>query len=376
MILTYKAKHDKDFSVELEKAKRVAEFAVLHKGEKFSSSQVKDIGLKSAISNQILRKYGFSSTIKKAKRVNLTIPSQQIKFDKAGKFAYLPLLKLKIPLLFDLSNVTKINQIEINREFCFISCETTEVKSQQFIGSIGIDLNSTSHSIVIANTATGKVKKYGREIPHLKKSRAKLRKSLQEKKDYRRLRQVSRNEQNKTKDLLHKITTSIVKEAVSTRSNIKLENLKGIRQKKTTKFNKSANFTLNSWPFFEIKRLLEYKAKKYGITIIEVNPAFTSQRCSRCGELGDRNRKSFSCKNEKCKHFDHSDVNAAFNIASLTTCNSALKSKSNIEKNEILNTGTEELSSSKLESRESDKPESGLTLEPPMLSKIASQSLI
>lgn len=365
MILTFKVKHNRDFSDELRKAKLIAEFAVAHRDEKLSSALVKDIGLKSAISNQILRKYGFSRTIKTAKRVNLTIPSQQIRFDRIEKLAALPLLKLKIPLLFDLSKVTKINQIEINRNYCFVSCEVTEDKSCEALGTIGIDLNSTSHSIVIANSVTGKVKKYGKQIPHLKKSRSKLRKKLQEKGNFKRLRQVSRNENNKTKDLLHKITTAIIREAKETKCSINLENLKGIRKKKTTKFNKASNFTLNSWPFYEVKRLLEYKAKKYGIAIMEVDPRFTSQRCSRCGEIGERSRKKFQCNN--CKHFDHSDVNAAFNIAGIKPCFTELSARSNIEKNEILNTGTEEILTSKLTSRESNKLESSLSLEPPTL---------
>ncbi len=361
MILTFKAKHNRNFSNELKMAREVAEYALKHKEEKLSSKLVKDIGLSGTISNQILRKYGLSKTAKSVNKVNLTVPNEAIKFDKEKKIAKIRLLKLKIPLLFDLSKVTKINQIEISKDYCFISCEITEDKLEKILGTIGIDLNSTSHSIVIANTVTGRVKKYGKQIPHLKKSRAKLRKKLQEKGDFKRLRQVSRNESNKTKDLLHKITTAIIKEAKLTKCSINLENLKGIRKRCTKKYNKATNFTLNSWPFYEVKRLLEYKAKKYGITIMEVNPAFTSQRCSRCGEIGDRNRKSFICINANCKHFDHSDVNAAFNIAKLSAWNSVLASRSDIEKNEILNTGTELCS--QLESRESNASESEVALE-------------
>ena len=58
-------------------ARKIANHAVLNKNNKklLTSKHVKQFNLPSAISNQILRKYG-RGTIKEAKNVNLIVPNQ------------------------------------------------------------------------------------------------------------------------------------------------------------------------------------------------------------------------------------------------------------------------------------------------------------
>ena len=57
----------------------------------------------------------------------------------------------------------------------------------------------------------------------------------------------------------------------------------------------------------------EDKCALRGVPVIEVNPAYTSQDCSRCGSRHKLIGKRFSCSS--CGHNDHRDANAALNIS-------------------------------------------------------------
>jgi transposase len=64
-----------------------------------------------------------------------------------------------------------------------------------------------------------------------------------------------------------------------------------------------------------LSRCLEQKAAASGVTVISVNPRFTSQQCRACGHIAAGNRESqavFRC--QQCGHEDHADANAARNI--------------------------------------------------------------
>ena len=68
----------------------------------------------------------------------------------------------------------------------------------------------------------------------------------------------------------------------------------------------------SQWAFYQLMQFIRYKAALLGIPVIEVNPAYTSQDCSRCEQRNTPNGKSYVC--EHCGHKDHRDANAAFNI--------------------------------------------------------------
>jgi len=110
-------------------------------------------------------------------------------------------------------------------------------------------------------------------------------------------------------DIIHKISRDIVNKAKETNSMICWGNIKGIRKnKKGRKFNRK----LNSFPFYKLKEQIRYKAEWEGIKVVEINEAWTSQICNRCGEKGIRNKGLFKCASCGCE--DNSDRNGSLNI--------------------------------------------------------------
>jgi len=304
MILTFKIKHSRDFSNELAKARQLAQFAVETRAR--SSADVKQFGLRSVISNQIIRKYARNKNCRRARRINLIVPNQGIKLQ--DRKAYISSLKLELDLSH-LPAFQKINQIELNKDFAFVSVTVQEQAQKEPQRWIGIDRNTTGHCAVIADPSTGKVLKLGKEAHHTHQKYKNLRTDLQKKGKFRLLKKTKNKESRIIRDLNHRISREVVNYAVANNAGIVLENLKNVRKAKSSKSFRSS---LHSWSYAQLENFIGYKAKLLGIPVVKIDPAYTSQQCSRCGLLGHRNGKHFECS---CGHSDHADANAAFVIA-------------------------------------------------------------
>jgi putative transposase len=308
LLLTFKVKHGRDFSQELAKARKIAEFAVRTRSR--SSRDVKHLGLKSAIANQILRKYSCDRKAKKVNKIVLTVPGQSIRTDKAQRTIKVSCLKLELQYRFR-NDFEKINQIELDGQYAYIIVSVPELKPIETGQFIGVDRNTTGHCVVVANPQTGKVWKLGKSAEHVHKKYKTIRRTLQKKGKFRKLKTTKRRETRKIRDLNHKISRKIVQIATANGCGIKMEDLEGIRENR--KHARSFQYSLNSWSFYQLQQMIEYKARLQRIPVAYVDPAHTSQKCSRCGHIGDRNGKEFKCPS--CGHVEHADTNASFNIS-------------------------------------------------------------
>src|SRR5258708_11859531 len=185
---------------------------------------------------------------------------------------------------------------------------------------LGVDLGV----ITLAATSDGEFLNHstGPKPAHSNQVRARfsrLQQKLQKKRTNsarRLLRKRSGRERRFAKDVNHCLSKAIVPTAKGTSRGIALEDLKGIRERISAKGTvKRQRRVLHSWAFFQLRAFIAYKAALAGARVVYVDPAYTSQTCSRCGHCETANRKSqatFLCRS--CGFSAHADLNAAVNI--------------------------------------------------------------
>ena len=141
-------------------------------------------------------------------------------------------------------------------------------------------------------------------------------------KQKRKVARIHRKIAAQRHDFLHKVSTYLSKShAVVVLEDLKVKNMmasaagtkeapgRNVRQKA------GLNRAIGDQGWGQLKALLEYKTRWYGLGLILVPPAYTSQRCARCGETCAQNRTrqaAFECVS--CGWSLNADHNAALNI--------------------------------------------------------------
>ena len=126
------------------------------------------------------------------------------------------------------------------------------------------------------------------------------------------MQKYSRREKNRAMDIIHKITTTIVRELVSTKCSAILEDLKNIKDK-ILNGSKDLNRKLSKWNCRTFQLILEYKLKWFGLLVKYINPANSSKTCPVCsGRLSAYRDRLMKCNN--CGLIADRDVIAVLNL--------------------------------------------------------------
>jgi putative transposase len=201
-------------------------------------------------------------------------------------------------------------------------CIAREVEEMKVEGRmVGIDRNLRSVTVGNEDKVTyydvSRVVEIGETtrsiIRSLKRNDARIRKKIAGKYGSRR--------QERIRQILHRISKRIVEEARSNRQGITFEEIRGIRKLYRKGNGQGRNFRgrMNSWPFAELKRQIEYKAAWEGLPVITLTrneTKGTTMDCHRCGErLQDSRNRPRQLWCSKCERWEDRDLVAVMNIS-------------------------------------------------------------
>ena len=184
---------------------------------------------------------------------------------------------------------------------------------------IGIDRGSRTLVALSVVNRDGKILKQlylGRNIWNRQRDISLRRSKLKEFADNgsykakRKLRKMRHDETNFVKTRCYEIAHEIVKLAKEYNAYIAIENLKGLYN---SRLHRTANRKVKRMPYHKFGVALQQVAGQNNIAVVSVNPAYTSQICSRCGNIHKTSSVLFKCSD--CGFICNRDRNASVNIA-------------------------------------------------------------
>jgi IS605 OrfB family transposase len=195
--------------------------------------------------------------------------------------------------------------------FLLATCDIPEPEMFEPADWIGVDRGIVN----LATTSDGD-NHQGRRLGRYRRWQARKRAELQAKRTRsaaRLLKKRARREARHATHVNHTIAKQVVAVAARTGRGIALEELSGIRGRVTVPRDQRAR--LSSWPFHQLGAFIAYKARRHGVPFIEVDPAYTSQRCPRCGhtERANRPARDHFC-GRRCGLAGPADVVAGVNV--------------------------------------------------------------
>jgi IS605 OrfB family transposase len=194
-----------------------------------------------------------------------------------------------------------------NRAFLNIQVKILSAENRKLAGEVlGIDRGVLNVAVCSDNTFfdSGRLRAVKGRYQH-------LRRRLQHvgtRSAHRKLKRSSGRERRFVLDTNHCISKVIVNKQFDVFALERLEI--GRSRVKGRRFNK----LLGSWSPDQLRRFIAYKAEQQGKVVVEVDPRYTSQRCSRCGFNHRHNRYGLGFRCNNCGFTLNADLNASRNI--------------------------------------------------------------
>ena len=113
-------------------------------------------------------------------------------------------------------------------------------------------------------------------------------------------------------DCIHKISKKYLEYCIENNiSKVYYGDLDSCTRGTHGKMSKYVNKKLSDWCFGMLTQQLENKLSRYGIEMVKISEAYTSQTCPHCGEKHKPTNRNYKCK---CGYTQHRDLVGAMNM--------------------------------------------------------------
>jgi len=188
---------------------------------------------------------------------------------------------------------------------------------------LGVDINSGAVALTILSAESKVLKQLylGQDLARMQVKFERRRAKLQMHRDTRsrskagkKLKRLSRKQQNYTRTRCWQLASELVKLAKLSDARIIIERLKHLR-KRRGEWGRRSRKCVNQIPYGFLRFAIEHKAAQERVIVEAVSARYTSQTCPRCGlarKANRRNHRYFKCV--RCGLEANADLVASLNI--------------------------------------------------------------
>jgi putative transposase len=283
------------------------------------------------VAGSVLKNYrrrvrkGGSCRIPFVKRLMMKAENQAYKLDRESGIIDLPIragchVKLKLVVskyhrkyLDDLA--LSLGSLTILPDRVIVAFRKDAPRQYTPASVLSLDTNERSlDGVVIEGDAAKAVKAEFPEVAIIQQQHHDRRKRFQKKKahDRRTSRNLCRREgareHHRIDYRMHQVADAVISFAERQKSAVVLEDLKGIKSKRSKELNRR----LSMWPRRKLHQIIEYKAQWKGIPVVKVDPRNSSRTCPICGRIqNSRMGTEFKCN---CGWRLDKHINASINL--------------------------------------------------------------
>ena len=175
-------------------------------------------------------------------------------------------------------------------------------------------VDNNGHALIITGRKIRSIRRlYNKELGKLNSKRSKTVKGSRQYKKYSRaIRKLNEKKDKQILDCIHKISKLYLDYCLKNGiKKVYYGDLDSCTRGHHGEISRMVNQKLRDWCYGMLTQQLENKLSRYGIKMVKVSEAYSSQTCPHCGSRHKPTNRNYICK---CGYVQHRDVVGAMNI--------------------------------------------------------------